>query len=48
MDKCLLRLVGTEAKAACRTTYLEGGVEAGIEGAIHTMRVLWEERNQEE
>ena len=41
--KCLLRVVGPEAKAACGTTQLVGGVEEGIEGAIHAMRVLWEE-----
>ena len=43
MAKFLLRVVGAEAKAACGTTHLAGGVEAGIEGAIHAMRVLWEE-----
>ena len=46
MDKCLLRVAGTEAKVACGTTQLEGGMKAGIEGAIHAMRVLWEEHNQ--
>ena len=48
MAKCLLRVAGPEAKAACRTNQLAGGVEAGIEGAIHAMRVLWEEHSQEE
>ena len=48
MAKCLLRVAGPEAKADCRTTQLKGGVEAGIEGAIHAMRVLWEEHKQEE
>ena len=43
MEKCLLRVVGPEAKAACETTQLAGGLEAGIEGSIHTMRILWEE-----
>ena len=43
MAKCLLRVAGPEAKATCGTTQLSGGVEAGIEGAIHVMRVLWEE-----
>ena len=43
MAKCLMRVTGPEAKAACRTIQLAGGVEAGIEGAIHKMRVLWEE-----
>ena len=41
MAKCLLRVAGPEAKAACGTTQLAGGVEAGIEGTIHAMRVLW-------
>ena len=40
MAKCLLSLAGTEAKAECKTTQLTGGVEAGIEGAIHAMRIL--------
>ena len=40
MAKCLLRVAGPEAKADCGTTQLAGGVEAGIEGAIHVMRVL--------
>ena len=46
--KCLLRVAVPEAKAACRTTQLTGVVEAGIEGAIHAMRVLWEEHRTEE
>ena len=48
MAKCLLRVAGPEAKAACGTTQLAGGLEAGIEGAIHAMRVLWEEHKTEE
>ena len=48
MAKCLLRVAGPEEKSAYRTTKLAGGVEAGIEGAIHAMHVLWEEHNQEE
>ena len=27
---------------------LAGGVEVGIEGAIHSMRLLWEQHSQEE
>ena len=48
MAKCLLRVSGPEAKAACGTTQLAGVLEAGIEGAIHTMRVLWDEHKKEE
>ena len=40
MAKCLLRVDGPEAKAACGTTQLAGGLEAGIEDPIHEMRVL--------
>ena len=48
MEKCLLRVAGPEAKAACSTTQLAGGLEAGIEGAIHAMCVFWEEYKTEE
>ena len=48
MAKCLLRGEGPEAKAACGTTRLEGGLETGIEGAIHAILVLWEEQETEE
>ena len=48
MVKCLLKVAGPEAKAACGTTQLVGGLEAGIEGAIHAMRVLFEEHREEE
>ena len=48
MAKCLLKVAGPEAKAACGTTQLAEGLEAGIEGAIHAMRVLWEEHKKEE
>ena len=40
MAKCLLQVMGPEAKAACGTIQLPEGVEAGIKGAIHAMRVL--------
>ena len=48
MAKCLLKVAGPEAKATCGTTQLAGGMEAGIEGAIHAMRILWEEHKKEE
>ena len=48
MTKCLLKEAGPEAKAACGTTQLAGGLEARIEGPIHAMRVLFEEHRTEE
>ena len=48
MAKCLLKVAGTEAKSACGTTQLAGGLEARIEGAILAMHVLWEEHRKEE
>ena len=48
MAECLLKVARPEAKTACGTTQLAGGLEAEIEGAIHAMRVLWEEHNKEE
>ena len=44
----LLKVAGPEAKSACGTTQLAGGLEAGIEGAIHAMCVLFEEHRKEE
>ena len=46
--KCVLKVAGPEAKSACGTTQLAGVHEAGIEGAIHAMRVLFEEHRKEE
>ena len=48
MAKCLLKVAGPEAKSTCGTTQLAGGLEAGIEGAIHAMRVLFEEHRKED
>ena len=42
MAKCLLRVARPEAKAACGTNQLAVVVEAGIEGAICEMLVLWD------
>ena len=47
MAKCLLWVTGQEAKAACGNAQLSRVVEAGIEGGIHAMHVLWEEHSQE-
>ena len=46
--KCLVRVAGQEDKAACGTKQLAGGVEVGIEGAIHAARLQWTQNSQEE
>ena len=38
VSKCVLRECGKEGKAACGSTQLCAGLEAGIEGAIHAVR----------
>ena len=45
--KCLLWVTGQEAKAACGIEHLAGGVDAGIEGGIHAMRLLCHHDSQE-
>ena len=48
MEKCVLKVTGQEAKEACRTDQLCGGIEAGIKGGIHIMRLLCQYNSQEE
>ena len=48
MAKYVLQVTGQESKDACGTEHLAGGVEAGIEGGIHAMRLLWAQHSQEE
>ena len=48
LAKCLLRVSGQEAKAACEIEQLAGGVEAEIGGAIHDARLQWAQHSQEE
>ena len=48
MAKFLFRVTGQEVKATCGKDQLVGGVEAGIEGGIHAMCVIWEEHSPEE
>ena len=48
LAKCLLRVSGQEAKTACGTDQLAGGVEAGIEGDIHAARLQWAQHSDEE
>ena len=48
LAKCLLLVTGKETKAACGMEQLAGGVEAGVEGAIHAARLQWMQHSQEE
>ena len=41
LAKCLMVVTGAEATEACRTKQLCGGLEAGIEGNIYLVRLLW-------
>ena len=40
MAKCLLQVTGKEAKAACCTEKLSGGVETGVDSGVHIMSLL--------
>ena len=42
MCKCVLLATGQEAAAACGNLNLCAGIPAGIEGAVHAVRRLWE------
>ena len=48
LEKCLLRVTGKEAKAACRMEQLTGGGRSGKLGAIHAARLQWTQHSQEE
>ena len=48
MEKCLIQVTGKEATSTCRMEQLARGVKVGIEGDIHSVRVLWQEHLQEE
>ena len=41
MAKCVLRVTVQKANSTCRTDHLAGGIESGIEGDIHAIRLLW-------
>ena len=45
--KCVLCVAGQDAQAVCRTEQLVGELEAGIEGGIHVMHLLWAQNYQE-
>jgi hypothetical protein len=43
MAKCLLLAIGHQAATACGNYNLCAGLKAGIEGAVHAVRELWED-----
>lgn len=43
--KCIIHACGNEATLACGSDQLCAGLRSGIEGAIHSMRVLWREHH---
>jgi hypothetical protein len=47
-SKCILFVAGGEAKESCGVDQLCAGLEAGIEGGIHAMRLLCETHLAEE
>ena len=46
LAKCVLVVIGAEDKEACETEQLFDGLEAGIEGGIHAVRLLWQQHAQ--
>ena len=48
LEKCVLVVTGVEAKEASGTEQLYGDLEAGIEGGIRVVRLLWQQHAQEE
>ena len=47
-SKCVLFVAGGEAKDECGVDQLCAGLEAGVEGGIHALRLIWELHAQEE
>ena len=48
LTKCVFVVTGVEAKEACGTEHLCGGLKAEIEGGIHAVRLLWQQHAHEE
>jgi hypothetical protein len=47
-SKIILLLTLDEPKAACAADQLCSGLEAGIEGAIHTSQIIWDQHSAED
>ena len=48
LAKCVLAVIGLEAKEACGTEQLCRELESGIKGGICAVRLLWQQTAQEE
>ena len=48
LAKCVLAVIGLEAKEACGTEQLCRELESGIKGRICAVRLLWQQTAQEE
>jgi len=48
LAKIILEVAGGAAKDACGTDQLCAGLEAGIEGGIHAMKLMWDIHHMEE
>ena len=46
--KVMFIVVGKEVTRACSTDQLCSGIEAGIEGGIHHIRLLWDAHKDDE
>ena len=46
LAKCVLAVTGEEAKEACGTEQICGGFEAGNEGGVQAVRLLWKQHVQ--
>eukprot|EP00957_Ditylum_brightwellii_P079030 6010806-Ditylum_brightwellii.AAC.1 len=47
MHKCVIAVCGKDVTDACSTQQLCAGLRARIEGAIHSMNLLWEDHGEE-
>ena len=48
LAKYVLAVTAAEAKEACATENLCGGLDAWIKGRIHTVKLLWKQYAQQE
>eukprot|EP00957_Ditylum_brightwellii_P207863 15354854-Ditylum_brightwellii.AAC.1 len=47
MGKCIIAVSGEDVTDACFTQQLRANLKARIEGAIHSMNLLWKEHGEE-